>query len=107
MQYLATFLLTAFTNIAAFFMKFITRRFAIGLAVVSVFIAMTGVFAAALHAMVAVAMVTMSTHWLLFGFSSLIPSSFEVVVSIYFAARITDWAYNLNKDILKMYLGGI
>ncbi|MBI2779421.1 MAG: DUF5455 family protein [Gammaproteobacteria bacterium] len=107
MQYLATFLLTAFTNVAAFFMKFVTRRFAIGLAVVTVFIAMTAIFAAALHGMVAAAMSAMSTHMLLVGFTSLIPSNFEVCVGIYFAARITDWAYSLNKDILRMYLGGI
>lgn len=107
MSALATFFLGIFSTLAGFFLKFVTRRFAIALAGTTVLIAMTAVVFAAIHALIASMAVVITNQYLLMGFTALLPDNFEICISVYFSARMTIWAYNLNKDILMMYLGGI
>lgn len=104
---LAQWLLGAFTTIAAFFAKFVTRRFAIALAGTTVMIAMTATVFAVIHGLIAGMAITISNQYLLMGITALLPDNFEICVSVYFSARMTLWAYNLNKDLMFMYLGGI
>lgn len=103
----ANWFLTAFTTIAAFFAKFVTRRFAIALAATTVLVAMTATVFGLIKAMIAGMAVLITNQYVLMGISSLIPVNFEICISVYFAARLTLWAYNFNKDLMHMYLGGI
>lgn len=104
---LAQWLLGAFTTVAAFFAKFVTRRFAIALSGTTVMIAMTAAVFAAIHALVAGLAISITNQHVLMGMSALMPDNLEICISVYFSARMTLWAYNLNKDLLQMYLGGI
>lgn len=107
MMKLASWLLGAFTTVAAFFAKFVTRRFAIVLSGVTVFLAMTASVFAAIHSMIAGAAASISNPHVLMGMSAVMPDNFELCIAVYFSAKLTLWAYNLNKDLLQMYLGGI
>lgn len=99
--------LGAFTTIAAFFAKFVTRRFAIALSGATVLIGMTATVWAVLHGLITGLIVSMTNPHLLMGFTALMPDNFEICISVYFSARMTLWAYNFNKDLMHMYLGGI
>ncbi len=107
MSSMASWFLGAFVTIASFFLKFVTRRFAIALAGTTVLIAMTlavyGVMVGFLSGIVS----SISNPYLLMGMSAVMPDNLEICISVYFSARITMWAYNFNKDLLGMYLGGI
>lgn len=104
---LAHWFLGAFTTIAAFFAKFVTRRFAVAIAVTTVMIAMTATVFAVIHGLIAGMAVAISNQYLLMGITALMPDNLEICISVYFSARVTLWAYNLNKDLMYMYLGGI
>lgn len=104
---LAQWFLGAFTTIATFFAKFVTRRFAIALSGTTVLIAMTATTFAVIHGLVAGMASTISSQPILMGMSALMPDNLEICISVYYSARITLWAFNFNKDLLHMYMGGI
>lgn len=104
---LAQWFLGAFTTIATFFAKFVTRRFAIALSGTTVLIAMTATTFAVIHGLIAGMAASITNPSLLIGMSALMPDNLEICISVYFSARVTLWAYNLNKDLLHMYMGGI
>ncbi|MOA69085.1 hypothetical protein D3C78_1970620 [compost metagenome] len=41
------------------------------------------------------------------GWAAVAPDNLETCIAAIFGAKLIDWAYNLNKDMLGMYLGGI
>ena len=104
---IANWLFGIFTTLAGFFAQFVTRRFAIALAGTTVLIAMTSAVFAILHAAISTIAVSITNNYVLIGMTSVIPDNFEICVSVYFSTRVTVWAYNLNKDLMYMYLGGI
>ncbi|MNG08717.1 hypothetical protein D3C84_920950 [compost metagenome] len=110
MSFLARWFLGVFTNVAGWFMAVFTRKTAIVLAVVTVIITMTVALATALK----VALASLSQYStlavpepVLDGIAMLMPDNFEYCLTAMFSARVTLWAYNFNKDLIKMYLGGI
>lgn len=107
---LAKFFLGAFTTIAGWFMGLFSRKTAIALAVTTVIIGMTAALSLALKAAIATLQVyaTPVVPAAFFaGFGPLMPENTDVCLTAMFSARVTVWAYNFNKDLLKMYLGGI
>lgn len=103
----ANWLLGIFTTLAGFFAQFVTRRFAIALAGTTVLLGMTATVFGILHAAIAGLVMSITSNYVLIGMTSLIPDNFEICLSVYFSSRVTVWAYNLNKDLMFMYLGGI
>lgn len=107
MRFFAPFLLDVFLKLGMFFTRFITRRFAIALSVGTVFLSMVvGTWTVLTNLLNGIEFI-ISDHSLLLGIYSVLPSNFEMVMSLYFSARLVVWAYNLNADLLKMYMGGI
>jgi len=110
MPLLAGWFLTIFTNIAGFFLKFLSRRFAIVASVTAVIIGMTVALSLLLKGMLAGLAVYANTVFpptFVVGFASVMPENFEVCIGLMASTRVSIWAYNFNKDLLKMYLGGI
>lgn len=110
MTFLARWFLGVFTNVAGWFVAVFTRKTAIVLAAVTVIITMTVALATALK----VALASLSQYSTLVvpepvldGIAMLLPDNFEYCLTAMFSARVTLWAYNFNKDILKMYFGGL
>ena len=104
MTYFATFFTGIFSTISAYLLKFVSRKFALALTGVTVFLAMLLSVFLALKALVLTLVVTISNQYLLLGITALIPDNFELCLSAYFSSRITLWAYNLNKDIVVKYM---
>lgn len=106
---LAKFFLGAFTTIAGLFTGLFSRKTAIALAVTTVIIAMTTALSLGLKASIAAlqvyAMPAVPASFFA-GFVALCPENADVCLTAMFSARLTVWAYNFNKDLLKLYLGG-
>jgi hypothetical protein len=107
MTMMANWFLGIFTTLATFFAKYVGRRFAIALTGTTALLAMTGAMYAALVGLISGMVAQISNPYVLIGMSAVMPDNFELCISVYFAARIIMWAYNFNKDLLHMYLGGI
>lgn len=107
---LAKFFLGAFTTLAGWFTGMFSRKTAIALAVTTVIIGMTAALSIALKGAIAALQVYATPvvpASFFIGFGALCPDNADVCLTAMFSARVTLWAYNFNKDILKMYLGGI
>lgn len=110
MPLLAGWFLTIFTNVATLFLKFLSRRFAIVAAVTAVIISMTLALSLVLKGLLAGLAIYVNTvlpSTFVMGFASVMPNNFEFCIGIMASTKVTIWAYNFNKDLLKMYLGGI
>ncbi|WP_454871309.1 DUF5455 family protein [Pseudomonas mohnii] len=107
---LAKFFLGAFTTVAGWFMGMFSRKTAIALAVTTVILAMTTALSLALKGAIAALQIYATPvvpASFFVGFGALCPENADVCLTAMFSARVTVWAYNFNKDLLKMYLGGI
>lgn len=93
-----------FTSLVDFFLKFVSKRVALGLTAVTIFMTFTSVFIAALYALIqsiAVAMpseITLAIGWF-------IPSNAGVCLSAYFAALLARWIYDLKTKTMTYTLG--
>ncbi|WP_420170662.1 DUF5455 family protein [Pseudomonas alloputida] len=110
MPFLAAWLLSVFTNVATWFLQFLSRRFAIVAAVTTVIVGMTVALSLLLKSFLLSISVYANTLFppsFVIGFASVMPENFEACIALMASTRISIWAYNFNKDLLKMYLGGI
>lgn len=103
----ANWLLNIFVTIGGFLTKFVSRRFAIALAAVTIVITMTGTVWALLSTALAGLAISIPSEYVLMGMNALMPPNFEAVISYVVSLRITIWALNFNRDLLNMHLGGI
>lgn len=108
MHLLAGWFLRLFTSLAGFFMKGLTRKWAITTAAVTLFLGLTAAFVLALKAILVGLIVALDVPpQFVVGFAAVAPDNLEACISALFAAHLLAWAYNLNKDLMGMYLGGI
>lgn len=108
MTKLAGWLLSLFTTIATFFAARLGRRASVATAGVVLFVSLTAAFLAAMKVFAAGIVYSLNVpDTFLIGWAALAPSNLEACIAAMFGARLLAWAYNLNKDIMGMYLGGI
>lgn len=108
MHMLAAWFLKLFTGIAALFAARLGRRAAVATAALVLFIGITGAFLAAMKAfLIGIVVVLNVPPEFMAGWAAVAPHNLEACIAAMFGARLLDWAYNLNKDIMGMYLGGI
>lgn len=103
----ASWFLGIFTTLANFFMRFVSRRFAIASALVTALVGMTVAFSLAIKGLIAGLAVTLNAPPEFFmGIAAICPDNFEACIAAMISAKTLAWAYNFNRDILRMYLGG-
>lgn len=108
MNFLASWLLKLFTTIAGLAAARMTRSMAVVTAAITLFLAMTAAFLVALKAtLTGIVIVLNVPPEFVAGWAAVAPDNLETCIAAIFGAKLIDWAYNLNKDMLGMYLGGI
>jgi len=101
LPWLAGVIASAFAGLFAWFMTFVTKRFAIVAAGLVIIVTLTASLYAGLGALVATVAVTLPPS--LVGHVGLfMPSNLGACVSIYVAARLARWAYDWNVKIIQM-----
>lgn len=105
---IANWLLKLFTGIAAYFASSLGRQAAVVTAAITLFIGLTAAFLAAMKVFLTGVIVVLEVPpEFVAGWAAVAPSNLEACIAAMFGARLLDWAYNLNKDMMGMYLGGI
>jgi hypothetical protein len=109
MNFLATFLLGVLTSAARWFFAVFTRKTAIVLALTAAIVAMM----LGLSAFIKGQLATLAQYSQLIvpesfltGLALLIPDNFEACIIIMFSAQLAVWAFNFNKELVKLYASG-
>lgn len=97
--WLAGVIASAFAGLFAWFMTFITKRFAIVAAGLAIIVGLTAGLYAALGGLVSALAQTLPSE--LVGHVGLfVPSNLSACISIYISARLLRWAYDWNVKIV-------
>ena len=108
MYAIANWFLKLFTAIAGYFASSLGRRAAVVTAAITIFIGITSAFLIAMKAFLTGVVIVLNVPpEFIAGWAAVAPSNLEACIAAMFGARLLDWAYNLNKDMMGMYLGGI
>ena len=97
--WLASIIASAFAGLFAWFMTFVTKRFAIVAAGIAIIVGLTSGLYAALGALVSTLAVTLPST-LVGNVGLFVPSNLSACVSIYVSARLLRWAYDWNVKIV-------
>ena len=101
LPWLAGVIASAFAGLFAWFMTFVTKRFAIVAAGVVIIVSLTSSLYAALAALVSTLALTLPPT-LVGNVGLFVPSNLGACVSIYVSARLLRWAYDWNVKIIQM-----
>lgn len=103
MPILGTFLGGVITWLATFFAGFITKKFAVVLAVVAVIAGLTGALIISLNTLMQTLTVSFPGGWFETGFSVL-PENTNLCASTYFSAKLAKWVYDTHIETIKLAL---
>lgn len=92
-----------FQGIASFFLKFLTKRFALGAAAAVSFLAFTAAFIVALNAIITSIAVSMPGSMAI-AVSWFVPNNASACISAYFAALLARWVYDQKTKIIQYTL---
>lgn len=103
LPWLAGIIGAMFTAIFSWFLQYVTRRFAIVLAVVSVIALVTVAFFSAINALILALEVTLPTQ-LFAAFSLVLPSNTTICLTAVVSAHLLRWVYSWQVRILQYKL---
>ena len=102
---IAQFFLGIFTSLTTFFKAYIAGRFVVAAAFSTVLIGMTAALFVAIKGLLLGVALTVSNPYMLLGMKAVMPANLPLVISVYFAARITIWAYLFNRKLINNLFG--
>lgn len=102
MKYLATFLLTVFSSVFGFAVKYFSRKVAIVATVTVAMLSLTTAFYLTLRGLVTVAVAQITNEALLMGFFAIWPPNAELCITICLAADVAAFMYRYQVDLLRM-----
>jgi hypothetical protein len=103
LPWLAGIIGSAFAALFAWFMTFITRRFALVAAGIAIIVGLTTSLYAALLGLVAALVVNMPTE-MTAHVGLFIPSNLGYCVTVYVSAQLLRWTYDWNVRIIQLKL---
>lgn len=92
-----------FTGLVDFFLKFVTKKVAIGAAAITLFLTFTAVFIAALYALISSITVGIPQSISL-AIGWFIPSNAGLCLSAYWAALTARWVYDMKTRTMQFSL---
>ncbi len=103
MQFLYILLGGFFTSLLEFFLKFFTRKVALGLTSVALFMSFTAYFIGVLYALILGISVAMPSSMTL-AISWFVPSNAPLCLAACFAANTARWIYDLKTKTMQFSL---
>ena len=100
MGFLVSFLISLFTAFTSFFVQHVTRKMAVTLSGIALFVTLTTVFLVYLTGLISELSVVMPVSMTL-AISWFMPSNLPLCISTYYAAVVAQFIYLKKKDILK------
>ena len=101
MVYLAQFLVSAFGSLIAFFAQWVTKKTALGLAVVAIFTTLTAALFLAIKGLVLGLAATITHKWILIGMSALWPPNAEACIAAIIAGEAAIFLYRTHIENIK------
>ena len=101
MQYLATFLIAAFSQLFGYFATYVGKKVAIGGAIVASSLVLLTAFYVALKALVVGLIHQVTNQTLLMAFYAVWPSNAELCLSAYWTAQLVAFIYREHRENLR------
>lgn len=101
MQYLAGFLIAVFGKIFDYLATYVSKKIALGSAVVATSLALMTAFWLALKLLVAGLVHQVTNQSLLMAFYAVWPSNAELCLSVYWTAQLTAFIYREHRENLR------
>jgi len=101
MTFFASFLVSVFGSLFGFLAQHVTKKVALGAAVLAVSAALLGGFYLAIKALVVGLSFTVTNQYLLMGFYMVWPSNAELALSAVISAKVAAFLYRVHSDNLR------
>lgn len=102
MAWLVALISSLFQVIAGFFVQYVSRKAVVKLTVTTLFLATTVAFIAALKALTLTIAYAMPNEMNL-AIGWFMPSNLPICISVYYAATVARWLYDLKKNVYKSW----
>lgn len=100
---LVPWLATLFSGLISWFASFLAKKWAVRVALISVFISITVSFTLAIHGLIMLIRVSDPGGWYNVGLS-LLPTNFIGCIGAYIAAVVTRWVYDYKMGFMGRWL---
>jgi hypothetical protein len=102
MGWVISLLISLFTAFTSFFVQHVSRKLAVSLSGIALFVTLTSIFLIYLSGLITTISVSLPTEMNI-AISWFMPTNLPLCISTYYAAVVAHWVYMKKKDILKTW----